>query len=61
LTLSGRIERSEALSKCFDNASDELKRLMKAGVGEYEIENVQEYNLGGTLGPKVNTPEIPPL
>ena len=44
----------------YNNHLDELKRLMKAGVGKYEIENVQDYNLGGSLGSKVNTIDIPP-
>ncbi len=32
---------------------DELISLMKEGVGRYDIEDQQNYNLGGTLGPKV--------
>ncbi len=31
---------------------DELKALMKEGVGKYDIQGQQDYNLGGTLGPK---------
>jgi hypothetical protein len=31
---------------------DELKSLMEKGVGKYEIENTQDYNLGDSLGPK---------
>jgi hypothetical protein len=31
---------------------DELKTLMKKGAGKYEVENMQTYNLGGTLGPR---------
>lgn len=31
---------------------DELKALMEKGVGRYDMENEQDYNLGGTLGPK---------
>lgn len=31
---------------------EELKELMKTGVGKYETGNQQNYNLGGTLGPK---------
>ncbi len=31
---------------------DELIALMKKGAGKYEVENMQNYNLGGTLGPK---------
>jgi hypothetical protein len=31
---------------------DELKELMRKGVGKYDVENTQNYNLGGTLGPK---------
>jgi hypothetical protein len=30
----------------------ELKALMDKGVGKYDAENIQNYNLGGTLGPK---------
>lgn len=38
---------------------DQLHRLMKAGAGKYDIENVQNYNLGGTLGPKKVDIQIP--
>ena len=31
---------------------DELQRLMTKGASKYNIENLQNYNLGGTLGPK---------
>ena len=31
---------------------DELKSLMKKGVGKYEVEDIQDYNLGSSLGPK---------
>jgi hypothetical protein len=31
---------------------DELKTLMQKGVGKYDAEDIQNYNLGGTLGPK---------
>ena len=31
---------------------DELQKLMTTGAGKYNIENLQNYNLGGTLGPK---------
>lgn len=31
---------------------DELKALMKKGVGKYDAENLQNYNQGGTLGPR---------
>ena len=31
---------------------EELKELMKEGVGKYDIQGQQNYNLGGTLGPK---------
>lgn len=34
------------------NYLDELKLLMKKGVGKYDVENTQTYNLGSTLGPK---------
>lgn len=37
---------------------DELQRLMSEGTGKYNIENLQNYNLGGTLGPKKI--QIPP-
>ncbi|MEA5046061.1 MAG: FAD-dependent oxidoreductase [Petrimonas sp.] len=33
---------------------DELQRLMTKGAGKSNIENLQNYNLGGTLGPKKN-------
>lgn len=39
---------------------DELKRLMTMGAGKYNIENLQNYNLGGTLGPKKINLQIPP-
>lgn len=44
----------------YNSHLNELKKLMKTGVGKYEVENMQNYNLGGSLGPKVNTIEIPP-
>jgi hypothetical protein len=31
---------------------DELKALIEKGVGKYDVENVQDYNQGSTLGPK---------
>jgi len=31
---------------------DELKALMEKGAGKYDVENVQNYNKGRTLGPK---------
>lgn len=31
---------------------DELKLLMEKGVGKYNVENTQTYNLGSSLGPK---------
>jgi hypothetical protein len=31
---------------------DELKTLMEKGVGKYDVENMQNYNEGSTLGPK---------
>ena len=31
---------------------EELKDLMNKGIGKYEVENVQQYNQGRTLGPK---------
>jgi len=36
----------------YQNHLDELKALMMKGVGKYDVENMQKYNLGGTLGPK---------
>lgn len=43
----------------YNNHLDELKKLMKTGVGKYDVENMQDYNLGGSLGAKSNTIEIP--
>lgn len=39
---------------------DKLQRLMTMGAGKYNIENIQNYNLGGTLGPKKIDLQIPP-
>ena len=39
---------------------DKLQRLMTKGAGKYNIENLQNYNLGGTLGPKKINLQIPP-
>ena len=39
---------------------DELQRLMTKGASKYNIENIQNYNLGGTLGPKKINLQIPP-
>ena len=36
----------------YKNHLDELKALMEKGVGKYDVENPQNYNQGGTLGPK---------
>jgi len=36
----------------YQNHLDELKALMEKGVGKYDVENVQNYNQGRTLGPK---------
>ena len=36
----------------YKNHLEELKTLMNKGVGRYDVENVQHYNQGGTLGPK---------
>ena len=36
----------------YQNHLDELKALMEKGVGKYDVENVQNYNEGSTLGPK---------
>jgi hypothetical protein len=38
------------------NHLDELKILMSSGVGKYDAEDLQNYNLGGTLGPKPFNP-----
>ncbi len=35
---------------------NELKALMHKGVGRYDAENIQNYNQGGTLGPKQINP-----
>jgi hypothetical protein len=35
------------------NHLNELKALMEKGVGKYDAENMQKYNEGGTLGPKI--------
>ncbi len=34
------------------NHLKELRALMKQGVGKFDVEDAQNYNLGGTLGPK---------
>lgn len=39
---------------------DKLQRLMTKGASKYNIENLQNYNLGGTLGPKKINLQIPP-
>lgn len=44
----------------YQNYLGELKRLMKTGVGKHDIEDKQNYNLGGTLGPKITSIDIPP-
>ncbi len=36
----------------YQNHLDELKALMEKGVGKYDVENMQNYNKGRTLGPK---------
>lgn len=38
----------------YKNHLDELTQLMKKGIGETQMDNHQNYNLGGTLGPKEN-------
>ncbi|RNC64103.1 FAD-dependent oxidoreductase [Proteiniphilum sp. X52] len=43
----------------YNNYLGELKKLMKKGVGKYEVEDMQNYNLGGSLGPKIHSIEIP--
>ncbi len=35
----------------YQNHLDELKALMEKGVGKYDVENMQNYNEGSTLGP----------
>jgi len=37
--------------RVYERYLDELRALMEAGVGRYEIRDQQNYNLGGTLGP----------
>ncbi len=36
----------------YQNHLDELIALMNKGVGKYDVENIQHYNEGGSLGPK---------
>ena len=36
----------------YQNHLEELKALMNKGVGKYDAEDIQNYNLGGTLGPR---------
>lgn len=36
----------------YQNHLAELKTLMEKGVGKYDVENMQNYNVGSTLGPK---------
>jgi len=36
----------------YQNHLEQLKELMEQGVGKHDLENRQNYNLGGTLGPK---------
>jgi len=36
----------------YQNHLEELKTLMTKGVGKYDVEDLQKYNMGGTLGPK---------
>lgn len=36
----------------YQNHIDDLNELMKAGVGRYETVSPQNYNMGGTLGPR---------
>jgi|SRR5690554_4146622 len=43
----------------YQNHLEELKKIMKEGVGKYDVEDMQNYNLGGTLGPKATTIDIP--
>ena len=44
----------------YNNHLNELKKLMEKGVGKYDVEDMQNYNLGGSLGPKITTIDIPP-
>jgi len=36
----------------YENYLSELKSLIDTGIGKYDMENAQDYNLGRTLGPK---------
>ena len=44
----------------YNNYLNDLKKLMKKGVGKYDVEDMQNYNLGGSLGPKITSIDIPP-
>ena len=44
----------------YNNHLNDLKKLMKKGVGKYDVEDMQNYNLGGSLGPKITSIDIPP-
>ncbi len=37
----------------------ELQQLMTVGAGKHDVENAQDYNLGGTLGPRKINLQIP--
>lgn len=42
----------------YETYLEELKDLMKKGAGNYDVENMQKYNEGGTLGPKISTTQV---
>ena len=44
----------------YQNHLDQLHQLMSLGAGRYNMENLQIYNLGRTLGPKKMDIRIPP-
>ncbi|MEA4918216.1 FAD-dependent oxidoreductase [Proteiniphilum sp.] len=44
----------------YNNHLNDLKKLMETGVGKYDVENMQNYNLGGSLGPKKSSIDVPP-
>ncbi|MBK5195216.1 MAG: FAD-dependent oxidoreductase [Proteiniphilum sp.] len=44
----------------YQNHLDQLQKLMSLGAGKHKIGNLQNYNQGGTLGPKKIDIQIPP-
>jgi len=44
----------------YNNHLNDLKKMMLKGVGKYDVEDMQKYNLGGSLGPKITSIDIPP-